>query len=340
MSAGSMPNTSEGMEMPDGAMPDFPGGMEMPDGDMPDFPGGMQMPGGMGSSDVSLIYSDDEYSSYQNIFDNAKTDITDADKERLIASLKQLNEGEQVEDVVDIDGVIRYFVVHNFVCNYDSYTGAMIHNYYLYEEDGTLSMIPWDYNLAFGGFEGSADAAGVINDPIDTPVSGGTVDSRPMLAWIFSDETYTELYHEYFAQFITEYFDSGYFTEMVDQVQEMITPYVEADATKFCTFEEFETGIATLREFCLLRAESIRGQLDGTIPSTEEGQSRQKDTLIPADDVNISDMGSMGSGMGGGKMPGGSFPFATDGFQPNAGGENANDTESGVAKDPNAGDLE
>lgn len=64
--------------------------------------GGMQMPGmngggmgGMGSSDVSLIYSDDEYSSYSNIFDNAKTDISDKDKDRLIASLKKLNEKQQ-----------------------------------------------------------------------------------------------------------------------------------------------------------------------------------------------------------------------------------------------------
>ena len=80
--------------------------------------------------DLSLIYSDDEYSSYSNIFGN----------------------------VVNMDEVIRYFVVHNFVCNFDSYTGSMIHNYYLYEEDGQLSMIPWDYNLAFGGFSaGSGD---------------------------------------------------------------------------------------------------------------------------------------------------------------------------------------
>lgn len=35
--------------------------------------------------------------------------------------------------------------VHNFLVNDDSYTGNMIHNYYLYEEDGRLSMIPWDY---------------------------------------------------------------------------------------------------------------------------------------------------------------------------------------------------
>ncbi len=86
--------------------------------------------------DLSLIYSDDEYSSYSNIFGNAKTDITDEDKNRLIASLKSLNENSDIEDVVNMDEVIRYFVVHNFVCNFNSYTGSMIHNYYLYEEDG------------------------------------------------------------------------------------------------------------------------------------------------------------------------------------------------------------
>ena len=108
--------------------------------------------------DLSLIYSDDEYSSYSNIFGNAKTDITDEDKDRLIASLKSLNENSDIEDVVNMDEVIRYFVVHNFVCNFDSYTGSIIHNYYLYEEDGAMEMIPWDYNLAFGGFSaGSGD---------------------------------------------------------------------------------------------------------------------------------------------------------------------------------------
>ena len=131
----------------------------------------------MMSDDVSLIYTDDEYDSYSNIFDNAKTDITDADKDRLIASLKQMNEGDNIEDVVNVEEVIRYFVVHNFVCNFDSYTGSIIHNYYLYEDDGKLSMIPWDYNLAFGGFQAGApgasdtsDATGMVNYPIDTPV--------------------------------------------------------------------------------------------------------------------------------------------------------------------------
>ncbi len=254
--------------------------------------------GGMDSSDVSLIYSGDEYSSYSNIFDNAKTDISDEDKDRFIASLKKLNENSSMEEVVNVEKVIRYFVVHNFVCNFDSYTGSMIHNYYLYEEEGQLSMIPWDYNLAFGGFVGGSDATSLVNYPIDTPVSGGTVESRPMLSWIFENEEYTELYHQYFTEFISQYFDSGYFEEMLDDVKTIISPYVESDPTKFCTYEEFEQGIDTLGEFCLLRAESVKAQLNGTIASTSDNQ--EKETFIAASDLSISDMGSMGDGQDGG----------------------------------------
>lgn len=262
--------------------------------------GGGQGAGGEGSDDVKLVYSDDEYDSYANIFDNAKTDITDTDKDRLIEALKQLNSGENIEDVVDVESVIKYFVVHNFVCNFDSYTGTMIHNYYLYEEDGKLSMIPWDYNLAFGGFQDVKDANTLVNYPIDTPVSGETVDSRPMLAWIFSNEEYTELYHKYFAEFISTYFDSGEFSETIDSVESMISSFVEEDSTKFCTYEEFQTGVETLKEFCSLRAESVSGQLDGTIASTSEGQSQDSSSLVDASNINVSDMGSMGNGNGGG----------------------------------------
>lgn len=264
-------------------------------------PDSMSMGGGRGnggemvSSDVSLVYSDDEYSSYSNIFDNAKTDSSDTDKDRLVASLKKLNENSSIEEIVNVEEVIRYFVVHNFVCNFDSYTGSMIHNYYLYEEDGQLSMIPWDYNLAFGGFVGGSDATSLVNYPIDTPVSGGTVESRPMLSWIFESEEYTEIYHQYFAEFISQYFDSGYFAEMMDDVKAMISPYVESDPTKFCTYEEFEQGIDTLKEFCLLRAESVNAQMSGIIASTSDDQD--KETFMDASNLSISDMGSMGGGI-------------------------------------------
>lgn len=270
----------------------FPNG-QMPGG-APDMGGG-NFAGGSGSADVLLQYIDDDPDSYSNIFDNAKTSCSEADKARLIAALKTLS-GEDASSAVDAGMVIRYFVAHNFVLNFDSYTGSMIHNYYLYEKDGQLQMIPWDYNLAFGGFQSSGGATALVNYPIDTPVSGGSIDERPMLAWIFADEEYTALYHQYFAEFIAEYFDSGYFSDMMDSVKAMIAPYVQQDPTKFCTYEDFETGIDTLKSFCLLRAESVSAQLSGAIGST--GDTQDEATLIDAGSLQISDMGSMGGGMG------------------------------------------
>lgn len=242
------------------------------------------------SDDVLLRYIDDEIESYPNIFQNAKTYVSARDQTRLIQALKNLRNGK-LDDAVDTGAVIRYFVVHNFVLNFDSYTGSMIHNYYLYEQGGQMQMIPWDYNLAFGGFPSVRSASEAVNYPIDSPVSGGGAEDRPMIAWIFESGEYTELYHQYFSELIAEYFDSGYFADQIDNTVSMISPYVEKDPRKFCTYEEFETGAATLREFCLLRAQSVNGQLAGTIASTSDAQDIG--TWIDTGDLQISAMGSM-----------------------------------------------
>ena len=259
---------------------------------------------GMGSDDVKLVYTDDDPESYSNIFNNAKTKITAKDKARLIESLKKLNAKEDLDSVVNKEEVITYLAVHNFLCNDDSYTGMMVHNYYLYEEKGQLRIIPWDYNLGFGGFSASQNATSTVNSPIDNPVSNGTTDSRPLIAWIFSDEEALAAYHETYSRFISECIESGWLAEEINRVQELITPYVEKDPTAFYTLEEFETGVSTMKSFCAKRAESVRGQLDGTIPSTSNGQ-RNSSALIDASDIDTSAMGSMSGNNGGGGFGGG-----------------------------------
>ena len=52
----------------------------------------------------------------------------------------------------------------------------------------------------------------------------------------------------------------------------------------------------------MLRAESISGQLDGTIGATSDSQNSE--SLIDADDLQISDMGSMNNTMGDNKDKG------------------------------------
>lgn len=68
---------------------------------------------------------------------------------------------------------------------------------------------------------------------------------------------------------------------------------MEKDPTKFCSYEEFEAGVSTLKEFCALRAESVKAQLEGIIGSTSDTQDEGE--LIDAGDIKISDMGSMGA---------------------------------------------
>lgn len=269
-----------------------------------DFKSGGGM-GGMGSSDVKLQYIDDDPDSYANIFDNAKTKVKKKDQARLIAALKKLSEGDT--SAVDTDAVAMYMAVHNFLCNGDSYTGSMVHNYYLYEKDGVMSMIPWDYNLAFGGFTGGSDATGTVNTAIDTLVSGGDDSDRPMAGWITASEESLALYHEKYQQFIDTVFTSGWFESEFDRVSAMIAPYVEKETRAFYSYEEFQTAADTLKTFCLKRAQSVQGQLDGSIPATSAAQ-QGSDALIDASELSITAMGGMNNGKGGDRGGNAGFP--------------------------------
>lgn len=264
-------------------------------GDFSDFTPPNENGGGFGGSSQSaaaLGYLGDDTSLYGDIFDYAKTnDPSDADKSRLIAALKALSEGE-LESALDVDGAISWLAANALLVNDDGYLGSMLHNYYLYEQNGKLTILPWDYNLAFGGFAGGSTAS-AVNDPIDTPSSS----ERPLVTALLSDEDCLEQYHSALCDLAT-FLTDGSMDALIDELTAMIDESVQNDPTKECTYEDYLTAIETLRSFCTLRGESILGQLDGSIPSTTAGQSEDSSALIQAD-FALSDMGAQGGGKGG-----------------------------------------
>ena len=252
------------------------------------------------NADVHLRYTDDRFESYDNIFRNAKFEVSDADKTRLIEALQILDSRQDLQAAVDIDEVLRYFAVQVFVVNLDSYLGRTGHNYFLYEKDGVLQMLPWDYNLAFATYslgmpEPVNDAELYVNYPIDTPADGEIMRERPLYHHLMQDDTVFAQYHATFDQFIRDYFESGYFARFAAETEAMIAPYVEKDPTAFCSVADFRLSVETLVSFCALRAESVRGQLDGTIPSTIAGQAEAgaADTFVDASSVWLPDMGEI-----------------------------------------------
>lgn len=266
--------------------------------------GGMDGPGdgnggfgGFGAGS-DLVYTDDDRDSYSDIFDNASFDTTAEDEQRVIKALQKLNAGEELERYLDVDACLRYFAAQTFIVNMDSYYSNLKHNYYLYENDGKLTILPWDLNLSFGGFQ-SRDATEAVNSAVDTPMDG-LEDERPLFSKLMEVEEYKERYHNYLAEIAEGYVDSGQFSEVLSTVRTAISPYVEKDATAFYGYGEFVEAVGTLEVFVLLRAESVEKQLAGEIPSVS-GDRNQDTVLVDASGIRLSAMGMQGGDGAGGK---------------------------------------
>ncbi len=245
-----------------------------------------------------LVYTDDDTDSYSDIFDNACFNPSEEDKQRVVTALEKLSRGEELETCIDVDACLKYFAAQTFIVNMDSYYSNLKHNYYLYENNGQLTILPWDLNLAFGGFQ-SASATDAVNSAIDTPMDG-LEESRPLFSKLMEVEEYQEQYHSYLSEIIQEYVNGGQFSATLSKIENVISPYVEKDTTAFYSYSEFKEAVAALKTFVLLRAESVEKQLNGDIPASSN--ERNPDTvLVDASSVQLSVMGMQGGDGAGGK---------------------------------------
>lgn len=265
---------------------------------MPENDGGQR--GGFsigGSGGADLNYTDDDLDSYSTIWEGEITDTSKKDHKRVVKALKNISEGTDLEEYMDIDNLLRYMAVHLFSVNDDSLSGSMAHNYYLYEYNGMLNLIPWDYNLSFGGMNGGSSASSVVNSPIDDAFS-----STDFFDTLMADEEYHSLYYTYMAQLVDEYVNGGGFDSFYQRVRGQIDALVESDPNALYTYDEYLEAVDTLYQVVKLRAQSISLQLDGTIPSSQ-AERQSSDTLVDASGIDISVMGTMnaGGGMGGGR---------------------------------------
>ncbi|MED1795497.1 CotH kinase family protein [Brevibacillus nitrificans] len=294
--------------------------------------GDLYKPDGTGSD---LKWISDDISDYSGM--NLKTNKDTKDQSELIEMLDAINNGGDMEKYLDVDEMLRYFAVNTAVVNLDHYQGSLKHNYYLYEENGVFSILPWDYNMSFGGFgvggmgggggkpgeagqqndagkqaenkanaqqaanpnanQAAANKAGNaqnnmqrgqfpgggggmadmaanfmsednINFSITTPVSGTTLEDRPLLNALLSNDEYRAKYNEYLQEIATNYFTEEYMGTMTADIANLITPYVEKDPTKFYTTEQLKESVSgekSLVQFAVKRSASILAQLSGEL---------------------------------------------------------------------------
>lgn len=295
-------------------------------------------PDGTGSD---LKYISDDIEDYTGI--GLKTNEGTINQSKLVEMLDAINNGGDIEKYIDVDEMLRYFAVNTALVNLDSYQGNMKHNYYLYEQNGVFSIIPWDYNMSFGGFgagggriaggngenqadvttnmekpvaqnNGQPDQTGdggmqqqrgggvdmgmgmsgnlindsAINFSVTTPVSGTTLEERPLLKALLSNDEYRDKYEGYLEELATTYLTEEYVQSITKKLAVLLTTYVEADPTKFSTTEQFLEAVEgenSLPEFAKQRSESILKQLSGELV-VEASTSSQGNMGMPIPSEN------------------------------------------------------
>ena len=265
--------------------------------------GFLYKPDGTGSD---LKWISDNIKDYSGI--GLKTNESNIEESKIIKMLDAINNGGDLEKVLDVYEILKYFALNTALVSLDSYQGTMKHNYYLYENDGVFSIIPWDYNMSFGGFGGMGGPRGekkedtdkslderrseennalneqgnekmpgmtselisdsAINFSISEPVSGTTLEERPLLNALLSNETYNAKYMEYLDDIATKILTEENVETITKDLAAILTTYVEADPSKFYTTDDFLAGVSgdkSLPEFAKRRSESILKQLSGEL---------------------------------------------------------------------------
>jgi spore coat protein CotH len=261
------------------------------------FPGGMP-PGAMPAGGMP-------FTQQGNLLEQMglKTNENSPDHSALFRLLDVLNNEpdetfpEEIEKVLDVDQVLRFLAVSAAIVHLDNYIG-LGHNYYLYEVDGKFTIIPWDLNMAFGTFSSGINRDGLINFYIDEPTAGA-VANYPLVSRLLSVPSYLETYHGYLEELIEGPFSEEAMNSRIDELAELIRPYVEADELKFYSTGSFERSLSEdivrggqggmgmgmtplgLKVFIAARIESIRQQLGGQRPSASGDGSGNGGNMMP-----------------------------------------------------------
>ncbi|RNC79703.1 MAG: spore coat protein [Balneola sp.] len=199
--------------VPDSQFPDDNGNLYKPDGDAASFALGTY-----DESEFDLKTNEDEadYSDVQSFYDILHSDLRTSDETQWKADL---------EGIFDVDTFLKYLAVNNVIQNWDTY-GLMTHNYFLYNDEGILTWIPWDNNEAFqDGKMGGALSLGMDEVSSDWPI----------IRYIIDIEEYETTYMNYVQEFNEGVFESSTVNATLSSYETLLNEYASQESSSFST---------------------------------------------------------------------------------------------------------
>lgn len=234
--------------------------------------GNVYKPEGTGATFAEGTFNEDDFEKETNedeadysdviaLFDALHAETRTTDPETWRANL---------ESVFDADGFIRWLAVNTVVQNWDTY-GRMEHNYYLYNDNGQITWIPWDNNMALSeGFGPMMGGVGNVLGNVLGGVPGGaqvTLDMEsvssdwPLIRYLMDDEVYHDRYLTYVEETANGAFEPAKMEATYRAMHELIKPYVvdeQEGYTNLSSDEAFESALTELIEHVNARYAAVQ----------------------------------------------------------------------------------
>ena len=249
-----------------------------------------------------LPYLDDNWDSYKDRYDpksGHKGVEGEKAKKQMIAFVKFFNQVEGaefkkgIENYLDVDEFLRFLAGNAALSNLDSFL-SMGHNFYIYlnPANNKINFIPWDLNMAMGGFGMAGGGEQQTNLSIMHPHSG----SSKLIEKLLEIEEYKQKYRGYLQQLIKGAMNPEKLQAQISTLEKVTAEAIasEPDDARNMGFRGGGGGggrgggmgmnAPSLKDFVVQRAANIELQLAG-----------KKEGYIPQNRM-------MGGGGGGGMM--------------------------------------
>ena len=152
-----------------------------------------------------------------------------------------------IQKYVNVDKYLRWIAGVIFTSNYDGF----VHNYALYRNGETclFEIIPWDYDATWG-----RDVNGKPMEADYVPIDGfNTLTSR-----ILGVDSFRKKYVKLLKEIMSQQFTLDYMVPRVEQLLELIRPYVLRDPYKNKEIEQFDKEMDVIKEYIIGRRNYLK----------------------------------------------------------------------------------
>lgn len=148
----------------------------------------------------------------------------------------------EFDPLFDTDNAIWALALNNAVCSLDAYYDSG-RNYYLYHDPkhDRLSIIPWDFNMAFGGYGNAPNNM--------SPTKGAGDAERPLLSNLVEGGVLRQQYLAHMAVINEFGLDPAVLHAEIDALKALIDAEVQIDTRLAQNYTQFVNGVSSLKNF-------------------------------------------------------------------------------------------